>query len=125
LFKVLLQEISFDDALQHLCIETNPDGSVTLSVREHEILAELSDYIDDDGNEQVPDEIGGAKVSGFDSEFVYGTNLVVRQKRDEPEITIDPGDVAGARQWLEDYGWTHADGYAEALAEIEATLRGR
>ena len=96
MFKILLENVAFDDALEHLCIETNPDGSVTLSAREHEILAELSNYIDNDGNEQVPDEICGCKVIGFGSQCIYGTNLVLRD-RDESEITIYRGDVAVAR----------------------------
>ena len=40
-----------------LCMQQHRNGKITLSSRGHEYLAEAAEYVDEDGNENLPSEI--------------------------------------------------------------------
>ena len=60
---------STDTWTEYLCLEKLKKG-FELTIRGYEILGQLSDYTDDDGNEDLPDEIYGEKVSNYDNEYI-------------------------------------------------------
>jgi hypothetical protein len=76
-FKVLLEgEFSGtrDFWTEYLCLARNADGSVTLSSRAHEILAEAAPYRERDW---LPATINRKRVCGFDGDYVVGGKLLL------------------------------------------------
>jgi hypothetical protein len=65
-----------DQWTEYLCIERGRDGGVTLTSRSRQILAEVGQYIDEEGEKKLPSKIGGQKVWGSDGDFVVGEKLV-------------------------------------------------
>src|SRR5690349_4529686 len=54
---------------EYLCIEQNADGTVTLSSRAHEGLAETFEYTDEDGEIHLPSHIEG-KAVGVEGQYI-------------------------------------------------------
>ena len=75
-----------------------------LTIRGYDILGQLSDYTDDDGNENLPDEINGEKISNYDNEYIYGSNLVINADDDGSVKFINPNED-DVREWLESVDW--------------------
>jgi len=67
-----------DTWTEYLCIEKVPEG-FELSIRAHELLAEASEYVDEEGEElELPDEINGRSVLYSDGDFILGESLEIR-----------------------------------------------
>ena len=105
---------------EHLCLERHEDGSITLSIRSHKILAEAHDYMDEDGERQLPDSINGKAVYGVEGDYVLGDDLLVRD--DESEVNLRRGKLKEARDWLENRGWVQQPEFDEAWLAIRAAL---
>ena len=94
---------STDTWTEYLCLEKLKKG-FELTIRGYEILGQLSDYTDDDGNENLPDEINGEKISNYDNEYIYGSNLVINADDDGSVKFINPNED-DVREWLESVDW--------------------
>ncbi len=70
-----------DARTQHLCLERHADDRFTLSSRSYPVLAEVSQYRDDDdegeGKFHLPKYIGGERVGRIEGEYVLGVDLLV------------------------------------------------
>jgi hypothetical protein len=105
---------------EHLCIERNTDGTITLSSRSRAIIGEVSQYMDDDGEVILPEAIDGQRVFGYDGEYVIGEELLPVD--DEAEITLTVGAEADAKKWLAERGWNKKEGFETAWKQIAAAL---
>lgn len=94
---------STDTWTEYLCLEKLKKG-FELTIRGYDILGQLSDYTDDDGNENLPDEINGEKISNYDNEYIYGSNLVINADDDGSVKFINPNED-DVREWLESVDW--------------------
>jgi hypothetical protein len=107
---------------EHLCIEKNADGTITLSSRSHPVLAEVGKFMDDEGEVHLPEAIDGVRVGGYEGDYVVGEDLVPHG--DEAEITLSVGQEQEAEAWLRDHGWEKKGGYDEAWRRIQWALAG-
>ncbi len=104
-------------------METRRDGSITLSSRAREILAEAGEYVDEDGEEHLPRTIAGAKVWGIAGEYVLGEALVPVD--DDAVLSVAPGDEDHAAAWLRAREFHRQPGFERAWAQIRAHLTRR
>jgi hypothetical protein len=107
---------------EYLCLRLNDDGTVTLSSRSLEVLAEVHAYVDEEGEEQLPEMIEGKTVSGREGDYVVGGDLLPHDG--EAEITIPIGQEQEAEAWLRNRGWDEKRGYDEAWRRIKWALAG-
>jgi hypothetical protein len=109
---------------EHLCMQRrNPE--IILSSRSYEVLSDLSELALEQGDGAVdydlPETIKGKTVVGVeDGEYVIGGELVPQD--DDAELTLEPGDVKKAREWLELRDWHTKPGFSEAWEEIRQAL---
>ncbi len=109
---------------EHLCLQRSGDH-VILSSCGYEVLAEVQPFgvenADGDVEYELPDTVDGKTVVGIeDGEYVIGGDLVPHD--DDAEITLEPGDIEAAREWLESRKWHLKPGYEGAWLEIVRAL---
>ena len=51
------------------------DNTYKLCIMGYEAIAEVSDYTDENGNEKIPETIGGIEVVGTEAEYIVGGEL--------------------------------------------------
>ena len=68
--------------------------------------------------EDLPDEIDGEKVSYYDNEYVYGSNLLIRSDEDRSVKFINPNED-DVRYWLESVKWFGEN----IISEIEDIIK--
>ena len=108
---------STDTWTEYLCLEKLKKG-FELTIRGYDILGQLSDYTDDDGNENLPDEINGEKISNYDNEYIYGSNLVINADDDGSVKFINPNED-DVRDWLESIEWFEEN----IISDIEEIIK--
>jgi hypothetical protein len=104
-----------------LCLERHADGTITLSSRSHEVLAEDTAFWGEDGELHLPAEIHGEKVVGTEGDYVIGEKLLPHD--DDAMITIDADEYEDALFWLEQRGWDRHQDFAAICATIRAALK--
>jgi hypothetical protein len=96
-------------------------GSVTLTSRSREILAEAARYVDDYGQDKnLPDTISRKKVWGIDGDCVVGEKLLPHDGT--AEITVTAYDTGLAARWLAERKWDQQPDFEEAWTRICAAL---
>jgi hypothetical protein len=110
---------------EHLCLRQISETEYELSIREYEILGDISDYCDDDGEENIPDIIDGKKVKlGEGWIFVLGGDLVIQKDHIVPMIFSVP-NFNNISDFLDEFDWkTHRDSkpYNEIFDEIKRLI---
>ena len=71
-----------DSWMEYLCLEKTSDGNFVLSIKSHVIIDSeyngeiISQFYDEDTDEyNLPNEINGIKVLGWNAEFLLGVDL--------------------------------------------------
>jgi hypothetical protein len=125
---VLIGEFSgsLDAWNEHLCLERNADGTLTLSCRGYEYLGELRDYTDEDGEVTLPPEIDGKAVRGSESGYIVGEKLVLQV--DDAYITVSADEVDIAADWLKSEGmgqdtWFRRGMEADQVCDLRSAAR--
>jgi hypothetical protein len=108
---------ALDSWTEYLCLARNVDGSITLSSRSREILAEAAKYRE---RGWLPATIRRKEVSGFDGDYVVGKRLLLHDGEAEIAVSQDQFDVAV--EWLMRRKWHLQAQFEEAWAQIRATL---
>jgi hypothetical protein len=119
-FDVLLKAEFYgfhDSWTEYLCLARNPDGSITLTSRAREILAEAGRYKQ---RGWLPGTIRRKDVWGFDGEYVVGEKLLPHDGDAELTVPQDQFDVAV--EWLMRRKWHLQAQFGEAWAQIRAAL---
>ena len=57
---------------EYLCLERKTWSTFELSIRGYELLAERSEYEDEDGEINLPEKIDGNVVIGTEDEYIIG-----------------------------------------------------
>src|SRR5262249_52792794 len=108
-----------DSWTEYLCLARNADGSITLSSRAREILAEAYRYKERDW---LPGTIGRKEVHGFDGDYVVGERLLLHNGG--AEVTVAPNQFDVAARWLIDRQWDRNPQLGAAWARIRSALYG-
>jgi len=107
---------------EHLCLRRISETEYELSIREYEILGDISDYCDDDGEENIPDIIDGKKVKlGEGWDFLLGGDLVIQKDHIVPIIFSAP-NFNNISDFLNEFDWnSHPDSksYNDIFAKIK------
>lgn len=99
-------------------MQRNVNGSIVLTSRAHQILAEAYRYRE---RGWLPATIRRKEVLGYDGDYVVGKKLVVR---DGAEVTVLPNQFHVAAEWLIRRKWDRESGFGEAWAKIRSALYG-
>ena len=98
---------------EYLCMARNPDGSITLTSRSREILAEAAECRK---NGWVPATIGRKRVWGFDGDYVVGPELLPHDAG--AKVTVLRNQFGVAAEWLIGRKWDRQPEFGEAWARI-------
>jgi hypothetical protein len=102
---------------EYLCLARNADGSITLTSRSHEILAEAGAYKE---RGWLPATIRRKEVRGFEGDYVIGHKLLPHDGG--AELTVSPDQFDVAVEWLMRRKWHLQDEFEEAWTQIRAAL---
>ena len=100
-----------DTWIEYLCLERSGPGTCELTIKSHVIIDSeydgnlISDYYDDiTGEYDLPEEIQGIKVLGWNSEFLLGVPL--ENNFQYETLKLSRGNVEHEiRQWIKDVKW--------------------
>jgi hypothetical protein len=106
-----------DSWTEYLCLAQNGGGSITLSSRSREILAEAAPYRE---RGWLPTTIRRKEVSGFDGDYVVGKRLFLQD--DKAEVTVCQNQFDVAAEWLIRRKWNLQDQFGKAWARIRSAL---
>jgi hypothetical protein len=108
-----------DSWTEYLCLARNPDGSITLTSRARNILAEAARYRE---RGWLPATIKRKEVWGFDGDYVVGQRLLPHDGG--AELTVSPNQFDVAAEWLIRREWHRQQQFGEAWAPIRSALYG-
>ena len=89
---------------EYLCLENLSDSKYELSIRGYEVLGEVRNFMDDDGEISLPDEIDGIEVVSNDGEYIFGGTLVMTSD-DYGEVEFTDSQHKDVSDWLEWVNW--------------------
>ena len=89
---------------EYLCLENLSDSKYELSIRGYEVLGEVRNFMDDDGEISLPDEIDGIEVVSNDGEYIFGGTLVMTSD-DYGEVEFSDSQHKDVSDWLEWVNW--------------------
>jgi hypothetical protein len=108
-----------DICTEYLCLARNADGSITLTSRAHEVLAEAGRYKE---RAWLPPTIRRKEVRGFEGDYVIGQKLLPHDS--DAELTVSPDQFDVAVEWLLRRKWHLQPQFEEDWAQIRAALYG-
>jgi hypothetical protein len=108
---------SVDSWTEYLCVARNADGSITLSSRSREVLAEAAKYRQ---RGWLPATIRRKEVEGYDGDYVVGKRLFLQDGK--AEVTVRQNQFDVAVEWLMRRKWHSQAQFEEAWAQIRAAL---
>jgi hypothetical protein len=108
---------ALDSWTEYLCVARNADGSITLSSRSREILAEAGKYRE---RGWLPETIRRKEVEGYDGDYVVGTRLLLHDG--EAEITVAQNQFDVAAGWLVSRKWNLQHQFGRAWMRIRSAL---
>jgi antitoxin component YwqK of YwqJK toxin-antitoxin module len=95
---------------EYLCVERvsqntwNAKKEFELSIRSYEVLGEIFEFQDEEGNLNLPDEIEGAVVVGSSEEYIIGGNLIPRSD-EYGEVRFTDFQHKEVSDWLDLLNW--------------------
>jgi hypothetical protein len=106
-----------DSWTEYLCLARNPDGSITLTSRARQILAEAGRY---KKRGWLPATIRRKEVWGYDGDYVVGQRLLPHDG--DAELTVLQNQFQLAAEWLIRRKWDIQPEFGEAWARIRSAL---
>ena len=114
-----------DSWMEYLCLEKTSDGNFVLSIKSHVIIDSeyngeiISQFYDEDTDEyNLPNEINGIKVLGWNAEFLLGVDLENNFQYTRLELTKNDFEQS-IRQWMKEINW---DVTAQQLSLIKKII---
>ena len=100
-----------DSWLEYLCLEKTGGGNFVLSIKSHVIIDSeynggiISQFFDEGtGEYDLPDEINGIKVLGWNAEFLLGVEL--ENNFQYTRLELAQNDFGQSiRQWIKEINW--------------------
>ena len=106
-----------DSWTEYLCMERNQEGSIALTSRSREILAEAGRYKE---KGWLPATIRRKEVWGYDGDYVVGQRLLPHDG--DAELTVSRNQFDVAARWLIGRKWNLQPEFGEAWAQIRSAL---
>ena len=114
-----------DSWMEYLCLEKNGAGDFVLSIKSHVIIDSeyngeiITQFYDEDTDEyDIPDEINGIRVLGWNAEFLLGVDLENNFQYTTLEITNSDFEHSMV-QWMDSINW---DVTAQQLSLIKKII---
>ena len=114
-----------DSWMEYLCLEKTSDGNFVLSIKSHVIIDSeyngeiISQFYSEDTDEyNLPNEINGIKVLGWNAEFLLGVDLENNFQYTRLELTQNDFEQS-IRQWMSVINW---DVTAQQLSLIKKII---
>lgn len=114
-----------DSWLEYLCLEKTGGGNFVLSIKSHVIIDSeyngeiISQFFDEGtGEYDLPDEINGIKVLGWNAEFLLGVDLENNFQYTRLELAQNDFEQS-IRQWMKVINW---DLTAQQISQIEKII---
>ena len=106
---------------EYLCLEPISTVRYRLFTGRYELLAELSAFYNEETEEyELPEEIDGKSVQGFDDEYVVGGEL--QYFDDEHAVEFSSPDELDVAEWLGDSRWSVLATVQEVRIKLHALL---
>lgn len=109
---------------EFLCVELNKDQSFTLYTGRREVLAEASDFYNEDTEDyEIPDEVDGQAVRGVKEDCVVSESVV---ELDDATLKLANFEHEVILAWLVDTDWIEDASPAvvkEALSKLKVSKR--
>jgi hypothetical protein len=86
---------------EYLRLTPNEDGTATLAVCRYEALASAEEFVNEKGEENLPDSIAGKTVVGIEDEWIVGGELACHGSR----CTYRATEISSAIDWVRLNGW--------------------
>ena len=103
---------------EDLCLKRVSDNEFELFVGGYEVIAEVSDFFDEEtGEEEVPEEIDGHPVQGIEDGYVIGGEIL--KNEDDGEVQFSDLETSEVKEWLASVNW----GDATTLSAIQAAFK--
>ena len=103
---------------EDLCLMRVSDTKFDLFVGGYEVIAEVSDFFDEEtGEEEVPEEIDGYPVQGIEDGYVGGGEIL--KNEDDGEIQFSDFETIEVKEWLESINW----GDPDTVSAIQVALK--
>ena len=83
---------------QYLCIRHVRPGLAVVEICKYEVLCEFDPYDEGDNPVEIPTQIDGKKVIGYEDDLLVGGELVL--KDDDSTYEYTPADLNGAIAWI-------------------------
>ena len=100
-----------DSWMEYLCLEKTGGGDFVLSIKSHVIIDSeyngeiISQFYDEDTDEyDLPDEINGIQVLGWNAEFLLGVELENNFQYTRLELAQNDFEQS-IRQWIKEINW--------------------
>ena len=114
-----------DSWMEYLCLEKSGGRTFVLSIKSHVIIDSeyngeiISQFYDEDtGEYDIPDEINGTTVLGWNAEFLLGVDLENNFQYTRLELTQNDIEQS-TRQWMKEINW---DVTAQQLSKIKKII---
>ena len=85
---------------QYLCIRHVRPGLAAVEICKYEVLCDFSPYDEDDNPVEIPREMDGKKVIGFEDGFLVGGELGPEDDDSTYEYTL--ADLNSTLEWIEE-----------------------
>ena len=106
---------------EFLCVSLNEDRTFCVSTGRREVLAEASEYYNEETDEyEIPEEIDGQAVWGVKDYCVVSETV---GNFDDEALRLTDFDAEAVRIWLEDTDWIHdasPSDVQQALSSLKA-----
>ena len=91
---------------EDLCLKRVGQSHFALFVGGYEVIAETSDFFDEESGEtEIPEEIGGYPVQGVEDGFVIGGEIL--KNEEYGEVQFSNLDLTEVIEWLESVQWSN------------------
>ena len=100
-----------DSWMEYLCLEKNGGGDFVLLIKSHVIIDSeyngeiITQFYDEDTDEyDIPDEINGIRVLGWNAEFLLGVELENNFQYTRLELAQNDFEQS-IKQWMKEINW--------------------
>ena len=104
---------------EDLCLKRVSDTEFELFVGGYEFVAEVSDFFNEETEEEeVPEEIGGYPVQGIQEGYVIGGEILKNEGNGEVQFS-DP-EISEVKEWLASVDWNTEQVFSSIKTAIKS-----
>ena len=104
---------------EDLCLKRVSDTEFELFIGGYEFVAEVSDFFNEETEEEeVPEEIGGYPVQGIQEGYVIGGEILKNEGNGEVQFS-DP-EISEVKEWLASVDWNTEQVFSSIKTAIKS-----